>query len=223
MSTKDAKINLSAADNLDECESTMGYFYHRRGYGGGISLSKGIDYDIYSGYVGYTVLNLAGKEVKTGDEVGKIKLLEEKKITAGQVYKHETQSIYYASEQGESWQGNYFIVSSYKEGNEFRAGTFVCTSTEKDLENFYIKDGNMGQTGKIFTNIFKNYNGNDYRCRYSFSCEQDNLTYNFEIDEFSYMSATEKSITGTMIITQGATEKAKYENVSFVWQPETSN
>ncbi len=222
-STKDAKINLSAADNLDGCESTMGYFYHSRGYGGGISLSSGIDYDIYSGYMGYTVLNLAGREVKSGDEVGKIKLLEEKKITAGHVYKHESQSIYYVSEQGERWEGNYFIVGAYKEGNEFRAGTFVCTSTEKELENFYIKDGDMGQTGKEFTDTFKNYSGNDNRCRYSFSCEQDNLTYNFEIDEFSYISATDKSITGTMIITQGATEKAKYENVSFVWQPETSN
>lgn len=166
----------------------------------------------------YAVVKLS-KDVEEGQKIATVSEVEIKKVEMGTyTFRSDIEYPQYVSESDNQvrYSGNVFL--SNNEGADFRKGKFMLDNSSIPLS---IVDGDLLYNGETFSHTSYRDDGTEGRLRISAYNEDDiSLTYCFEIDSFIYTSATEKSITGTVLILNGNEVKNEYKNVSFVYSEE---
>ena len=203
--------------------TSYGYFYRNgAGKSGFGDIQLYYDYNnIYVGTLGYFVINLK-EEIKKGDEIAVFKRIEVKLFEIGHVYVFDKESRKYVSSSGVAVNG--VDLLSGRDDAGFVNGTFVCTSEEEKLAGLNMKNGFFYCNDEAFGHGWLSSDGTDDRTvQYGYKEDDPSVYYYLEVDEFRYMSATDKSVTGTMILLKDNTEIASFKNVSFVWTASTEN
>ena len=175
-------------------------------------------------WVGYIVINTGMKVIPEGTILFTIKQAEPIPLLAsGHIYT-------YVSEKTGVWNGKYkclihsnceSILSvdfNQEKGKVFSSGEFLCNLELDKIGTPIIKDGWLRYSNKSLQ-IRKSNNGQTAKeSKTSKSCSNDTMNIQFEMDEIRYISDTDKSMSGKLIIVEDGKEKT-YENVVFTSQP----
>ncbi len=206
------------------------YYYFETGNGGcesgagGLGLhayKDGTNYELNT--IAYFVITLTNGGIKAGEAVATFEKKVTEKYKSGYVYTFkEGSSGKYVSSSGAIVDGITMFFED--EGKDFISGSFVCDSTATELAGLSMEDGFYYCNGQPFGYCNTTYNGTGHRVeKHGYKEEDPTVTYFFEIEKFDYTSATEKSITGKMILLKDNKETKSFDNVSFVWTAPEEN